>query len=115
MSDVFGLVGAMDAKERVLATRVKVQGARAHWIACAAFDVVRKRAKPALLIRSRRPTRPFLLAANRGHAGPGHSSLAHDGAVANRLAARQHVVDERSTGIDQNGARRFLPVVWNDL
>src|SRR5262245_15184444 len=71
MSNVFGLVGAMDAVQRVLATSVEVERARAHWIARAAGDVARKRSKPALLIRGRRPARPFLLAPNRGYAGPG--------------------------------------------
>src|SRR5215471_11843665 len=115
MSNVFGLVGAMDAIERVLATGVKVQGARAHRIARAAFDVVRKRTKPALFIGSRRPTRPLLLTANGGHTGPGHSSLAHDRAVPNRLASRQHVVDEGSGGFDHDRSGRFFPVELNDL
>src|SRR5262249_16812841 len=115
MSNVFGLVGAMDTKQRVLATGIKVQGARAHRIARAAFDVVRKRAKPALLVRSRRPTRPFLLTPNRAYAGPSLSSLAHGRAVPNRLAPRQHVVDEGSTSIDEDRARRLLAGVLNDL
>src|SRR5262249_2198702 len=115
MSNVFGLVGAVDAIERGLAAGIKVQGARAHRIARAAFDVVRKRAKPALLVRSRRPTRPFFLTPNRGYAGPSLSSLAHDRAVPNRLAPRQHVVDEGSTSIDEDRARRLLPGVWDDL
>jgi len=61
-----------------------------------------------LLILSRRPSRPFLLAANRGHAGPSLSSLAHGCAVANRLASRQHVVNEGSTDLDQDRARASL-------
>ena len=116
MSNVFGLVGAMDAIERILAARVKIQGARAHWIVSRRLrHVVRKRAKPPLLIGSRRPSRPFCLAGDRGHAGPGLTSLAHGRAIADRLASWQHVVDEGSSGIDQDRARRFLPVVLNDL
>src|SRR5436190_15514125 len=49
MSDPSGLVRAVDAIERVLAAGVEVERARAHWIACTAFDVVRKRAQPSLL------------------------------------------------------------------
>src|SRR5215510_5103929 len=115
MSDVFGLVGAVDAIQRVLAAGVEIEAARSHWIARAAWDVARKRAKPPLLILSRRPSRPFLLTANRGHAGPSLSSLAHGCAVANRLATRQHVINVGSIGIDQDGARCFPPVVLNDL
>src|SRR5437764_12397224 len=102
MSNVFGLVGAMDAIQRVLAARVKVDAACAHWIARAAFDVIRQRSEPALLIFSRCPTRPFLLAPHRGYAGPSLSGLAHDRAVANRLAAGQHEINEGSTTIDQD-------------
>src|SRR5262249_43998555 len=115
MSDLFGLVGAVDAIQRVLAAGVKIEAARSHWIARAAWDVARKRAKPPLLILGRRPSRPFFLTANRGHAGPGLSSLAHGCAVANRLASRQHVVNEGPTGLDQDRAWCFPPVVVDDL
>src|SRR5438128_1126054 len=115
MSDVFGLVGAVDAIQRVLAASVKVEAARSHWIARAARDVARKRAKPPLLIRGRRPSRPFLLTANGGHARPSLSSLSYGCAVANCLASRQHVVNEGSIGLDQDGAWCFPPVVLNDL
>src|SRR2546430_17251457 len=54
MSDPSGLVRAVDAIERVLAAGVEVERARAHWIACTAFDVVRKRAQPSLLTLGRR-------------------------------------------------------------
>src|SRR5262245_40162528 len=84
MSDPSRLVRAVDAIERVFAIGVEVESAGAHGIACTAFDVVRKRAEPALLTPGRRPSRPFFLAANRGHAGPGLS--AYDRAVSNRLA-----------------------------
>src|SRR5215470_14403236 len=112
MSDPLWLVRAMDAIQRILAAGVKVHRARTHRIMRTAFDIVRKRSKPALLIRSRRPTRPFRLTPNRGFAGPSLSSLAHGRAVPNRLALRQHVVNEARIGIDQDGAWRFVAVVW---
>src|ERR1700746_502630 len=70
MSDPSGLIGPVDAIERVLAARVEVERTRTHWIAGTAFDIVRKRAEPPLLILGRRPSWPFFLAAHRGHAGP---------------------------------------------
>src|SRR6516165_9232211 len=115
MSDPFWLVRAVDAIQCVLAAGVKVQRARTHRIACTAFDIVRKRAEPPLLTLGWRPSRPFFLAANCGHTRPGLSILAHDRAVAKRLASGQHVVNVACSGIDQDRARRFLPVVWNDL
>src|SRR5215475_10189759 len=114
-SDVFGLIGPVDAIQRVLPAGVKVECACAHWIARAACDVARKRAKPPLLVRGRRPSRPFLLTANGGHARPGLSSLAHGRTVANRLASRQHVVNERTIGLDQDRAWHFSSVVLNNL
>src|SRR5262245_31423870 len=114
-SELFGLIGAVDAIQRVLAASIQVKGACPHWITRAAWDVARKRAKPPLLTLSWRPSRPFLLTANRGHARPSLSSLAHGCAIANRLASRQHVVDEGSAGLDHDRACCFPPVVLNDL
>src|SRR6476660_2925317 len=115
MSDPSGLVRSVDAVECVLAAGVKVQRARTHWIARTALDIVRKRAKPPLLTLGRRPSRPFCLAANRGHAGPSLGILTHDRAVANRLAFGQHVANVAFVSIDQDRAWRFLPVVLNGL
>src|SRR5262245_50092699 len=114
-SDVFGLVGAVDAIQRVLAASVKIEGARPHWIARAAWDVARKRAKSPLLILSRRPSRPLFLTANLGHARPSHPGLTHGCAVANSLSSRQHVVNEGSIGFDHDRAWCFPAVVLNDL
>src|SRR5262249_18479050 len=115
MSDPSGLVRAVDALERVLAAGVEVERARTHWIACTGFDIVRKRAEPALLTLGRRPSRPLFLAADRGHAGPRLSILAHDRAVADRLTVGQHVINVALGGIDQDSAWRFLTVIPNDL
>src|SRR5262245_44609003 len=114
-SDVFGLIGAVDAIQRVLAASIQVEGACPHWITRAAWDVARKRAKPPLLTLSWRPSRPFLLTTNGGYARPSLSSLAHGCTIANRLASRQHVVNEGSIGLDQDRAWCFPPVVFNDL
>src|SRR5262249_29804789 len=115
VSDPSGLVRAVDAIYSVLAASVEVERPRPHWIGSTAFDVVRKRAYPPLLTPGRRPSRPLFLAAHRGHAGPSLSILAHDRAVANRLAVGQHVINVALGGIDQDGAWRFLPVIPNDL
>src|SRR5262249_23071289 len=115
MSDPSRLVRSVDAIERVLAARVEIERTRTHWIAGAAFDIVRKRAEPALLILGRRPSWPFFLAPDRGHAGPGLSILAHDRAIADRLTFGKHVVNVTGGGIDQDRARRFLAVVADDL
>src|SRR5262249_30515115 len=112
MSDPSRLVRAVDAIERVLAARVEIERTRTHWIAGAAFDIVRKRAESPLLILGRRPSRPFFLAAHCGHAGPGLSILAYDRAVADRLTFGKHVVNVACGGIDQDRAWRFLPVVY---
>src|SRR5262249_49413764 len=115
MSDPSGLVRAVDAIQRVLPVGIKVEGAGAHWIGCAAFDVVRKRAESPLLTLGRRPSWPFFLAADCGHAGPSLGILAHDRAVANRLTFGEHVVNVALGGIDQDRAWRFLAVIPNDL
>ena len=115
MSDPSRLIRSVDAVKRILAAGVKVQCARTHWIARTAFDIVRKRAKPPLLTLGRRPSRPFCLAANCGHAGPSLGILTHNRAVANRPTFGKHVVQVASVGIDQDRAWRFLPVVLNDL
>src|SRR5262245_46847621 len=115
MSDPSGLVRAVDAIQRVLAACVEVERTRTHWIACTAFDIVRKRAESPLLTLGRRPSWPFFLAADRGHAGPSLSILAHDRAVADRLTFGEYVVNVALGGIDQDSAWRFLPVVSDDL
>src|SRR5215470_11934793 len=111
MTDPLWLVRAVDAIQRILAASVKVHRARTHRIGCTAFDIVRKRAEPALLTLGRRPSRPLFLASDRGHAGPGLAILAYDCAVADRPAFGQHVVNEASISIDQDRPWRFVAVV----
>src|SRR5215469_79437 len=115
MTDPLWLVRPVDAVQRVLAACVEIERARTHWIARTAFDIVRKRAEPPLLALGRRPSRPFFLASDRRHAGPGLTIFAYDCAIADRPAFRQHVINKASIGIDQNRPWRFVAVVWNDL
>src|SRR2546430_12765596 len=115
MPDLSRLVCAMDAIQRVLAVGIKVERAGAHWIACTTFDIVRKRTEPRLLTLGWRPSGPLFLAADCGQAGPRLAVLAHDRAVANRLALGKNVVNVACVGIDQDRAWRFLPVVIDNL
>src|SRR5262249_48021710 len=115
MSDILRLVRAMDAIQPLLAACVEIERARTHWIARTAFDIVRKRAESPLLTLGRRPSWPFFLASDRGHARPGLTILAYDCAIADRPAFGQYVVNEASIGIDKNRTWRFIAVVWNDL
>src|SRR5262249_1107708 len=115
MSDPSCLVPAMGAVKGVLIAGVKVQRARTHRIVRTAFDIVWKRAEPPLLALGRRPSRPFFLAADRGHAGPGLTIFAYDRAIADRSAFGEHVINVACIGIDQDRARRFLAVILNDL
>ena len=94
---------------------VKGEGSRPHWIVRTAFEIAPKRAEPPLLILGRRPSRPFFLVTDCGHARRGLTILSHYRAIANRLAFGQYVVDIPGIGIDQDRAWRFLPVVLNDL
>src|SRR5262245_37712213 len=52
---------------------------------------------------------------NRDYASPNQCSLAQGRAVSNGLAPSQHIVNEGSTGIDQDGAWRFLPAVVDEF
>src|SRR5262245_41372892 len=115
MSDILRLVRPVDAVQRVLAARVEIKRTRTHWVVRTAFDIIWKRAEPALLTLGRRPSRPLFLASDRGHAGPGLAILAYDCAIADRPAFGQHVVNEASIGIDKDRTWRFVAVVWNNL
>src|SRR5258706_3645871 len=114
MPDPFRLVGAVDAVQRVLPARIKVDAASAHRIGRTAFDVVWQRAEAPLLALGWRPSRPFLLAADLGDARPRLRVFADDHAVADGLVVRQHVVEEARVGIDDDRARRFLAVILDD-
>src|SRR5260221_12843156 len=92
MPDPFRLVGAVDAVQRVLPARIKVDAATAHRIGRTAFDVVWPRAEAPLLALGPRPSRPFLLAAALGDARPRLLVFADDHTVADGLVVPHHVV-----------------------
>ena len=114
MSDPFRLIGAVDAVQRVVSPRIKINAASPHRIGRTAFDIIRKRAEAPLLALGRRPARPFLFAADLGDAGPRLRLFADDHAVADRLVVRQHVVEVARVAIDHDGARGFLAVILDD-
>src|SRR6185437_173028 len=75
LADIFRLVGAVDAVERVLVALEQIHRARAHRIVRAGADEVRD--FHALLdFRGRGPRRPLFLAADLGDAGPGQRFFA---------------------------------------
>src|SRR5437879_13729792 len=71
LSDIFGLIGAVDAIERVFVAGIKINAARAHRIVRAAGDISWQRAKPSLLAGRRHPSGPFLEPADLGDPAPG--------------------------------------------
>ena len=63
-ADVFGLIGAVDAVERILVGRVKVHAPRAERIVRPAGDIGWQRPKAALLAGRGHPSGPFFHAAD---------------------------------------------------
>ena len=112
-ADIFRLVGAVDAEQRVLAARVEIHRARAHRIVGARRHEGRN-AETLDLALGRMPGRPLGHAADLGDAGPSHGFLADGDAVADRLAVIEHVIEIVVVGIDQDRARRFLAVIFDD-
>ena len=60
------------------------------------------------------PIRPFRLAADGLHAGPGKAFAADADAVADGPALAEHVIERGITGIDDDGAGRFAGIERND-
>ena len=56
------------------------------------------------------PIRPFRLAADGLHAGPGKALAADADAVTNGAALAEHVIERGVAGIDDDRARRFAGV-----
>src|SRR4029078_247365 len=63
----------------------------------------------------RRPVRPLGLARDRLHAGPGEARAADPDAVAHRLAAGFHQIEELVRRIDHDRAGRLFAIVGNRL
>src|SRR5581483_6754329 len=114
LADIFRLVGAVDAVERVLVALVEIEGARAHRVLRTRADIGRHVHALALAGR-RRPGRPLGHALDLGDARPGHRLFADGHAVADRLAAGQHVIEVARIGIDHDRAGRFLAVIVDDV
>ena len=104
MADGRGLVGAVDAVERV----AEIHGARAERIARPARHLPRQIRLALDHFRRREPIRPFLHLGNALGAGPGEALAADAHAVADRLAAAEHQIEVGVRGIDNNGAGRLL-------
>src|SRR5207237_7385855 len=66
LSDIFRLIGAVDAIERVLVAGIKIHAARAHGIVRAAGNISWQWAKPSLLARRPHPSGPLPQPANLG-------------------------------------------------
>src|SRR5258708_3336338 len=85
LTDIFRLVGAVDAVQRVLVALVEVERPRAERIGRTSGNALRVGAEPRLDLRRRNPVGPFGDFANGRDAGPGLRLLAHRHAVADRL------------------------------
>src|ERR1700722_536543 len=114
-ADIFGLVGAVDAEERVLAVGKEVERARTHRILWAAAHEIRDVAEPLMLAGGRRPGRPLDHVADLGDARPDERLLTHRDAVADRFAAGLHEIEEARVGIDNDRAGRLLAMIVDDM
>src|SRR5262245_36081778 len=114
-ADVFRLVGAVDAIQRVLAPLVEIDRSCPQGIGRTAGDARRVRAEPGLDLRGRNPVRPLRHLADAGHARPRHRFLADRDAVADRLAARHDQVKKARIGIDDDHAWRLGALIGHDV
>ena len=93
-ADIFRLVGAVNAEQRVLVALEEIEAARAQRIVRAAVDEVRNVAEPLLDVGGRRPGRPLFLAADLGDAGPRPALLRRRSRRSGSPCPyRQHVVE----------------------
>ena len=102
MTDIFGLISAVNPVERVLIIAIKVERPSAHRILRPGADVVRNIAKPVLDFLGWHPGWPLLHPSYFGDARPGKRFLAHRDAVPNRLTLRQDKVEIPIIGIGDN-------------
>ena len=68
-----------------------------------------------MLAGGRRPGRPFGHVADLGDARPALGLLADGHAVADRLLAGLHEIEEARIGIDDDGPGRFFAVILDDV
>src|ERR1700674_5260855 len=100
LPDIFGLVGAVDAEQRVLAVGEQVHAARAHRILRTAGNDGRKWAEAFVLARGRGPGRPFRHLADLGDARPSLRLFADGDTVADRLPVRLDQIEKAVIGVD---------------
>src|SRR5205807_9047142 len=115
LADIFRLIGAVDAVQGILVALVEIERPRPQRIGWTAGNARRVRAEPRLNLRRWDPIGPFSHAADRGDAGEGQRFLPHRHAVADRLAAGQHVVKITRISIDQDRAWRLLARIVHDM
>src|ERR1700692_3212232 len=77
LADIFGLVGAVDAVERVLVALVEIERPRTQRVRRASGNALGIGTEPRLNLRRRNPVRPFSGAANRGDTGKGQRFFAY--------------------------------------
>src|SRR5215831_1841214 len=111
LADRLRRVGAVDAVHRA----AEIHGTGAEGIAGAAGHETRQVGLAVDHFRRRRPVRPLGLALDQLDAGPGEAFTADADAVAHRLAAGHHEIEERVPGIDDDGAGRLIGAVVDDL
>ena len=90
--------------------RAEIHGASAERIAGAAGHETRQIGLARDHLRRRIPIRPFRLAADGLHAGPGKAVAADADAVTNGLATAEHVIQRGTAGIDDDGAERLAGI-----
>ena len=115
LADIFGLIRAVHAEQRVLVALVEVKGARPHRVMRAGRNVIRNVAEPLLDVGGGDPAGPLFHAADLGDARPRQRFFADRHAIADRLAFRQHVIEVARIGIDDESAGPFLAVVADDM
>src|SRR6202007_2914279 len=84
-----------------------VHGACAEWIAGTARHEARQIWLTLKHFSRWDPVRPFRLAFDRLHAGPGETFAADTDAIADGLAPAEDVIEIRVRRIDHDGAGRF--------
>src|SRR5207237_4646875 len=94
LADRRGIIGAVDA----ILAGAEIHGARAERVAGTAGHEARQIRLARDHFGRRMPVRPFRLAADGLHAGPGKTVAADADAIPNRTALAEHVIERRVAG-----------------
>src|SRR5262249_24603329 len=108
MTDRLGLIGSVNAVERVALAGEKIHGPGAQRIVGSrryAVGIFGKLGPPHDHVLGRRPLRPLDLAAYLGDSRPVEAPLADRHAVADRITLAQDIVEGARAGIDDDRAR----------